>query len=568
MDIYNFDNLLTFQSAPKNKDDFSKWVLQEDIFKFLIRDFSDDYIIVYATLPHLYINSVLLPVFDRNENNINELKRWSLDNDSTWGIGYSHDDISISAPLSSCGSKLLSTGDQLIFSRSFSGAERLGRYFEINQKITHLLNVHYMDERNAWCKIDANGDILDVIKVFDLKDVSNKFFSGTVIGLKKSELEEYATAANMELVRLFDITRYDEENFNGWGNASDNQVESSSPDVFASLNVYPSYGSYSRGINFCEVKSNKTDLINKVFRSGGESKKEYCEFITQDWKNKKTVKVSCNPNSLSNYFQESDKPFEISPVFFRSEVISKYKGDTDKYYIDHNAITCRDAWHLKTFDVNEAGQVHTYIGYLSRLPFQEQLHWLQYNEDPKAPLSERVIKTDFEGTFHNQYDPLTSFKSKINDLIYKKVKWWKLRHSELLRKVQYPYTASKDEWAEEIMNLDKVLVEGLEQSQLKIIAKNLECELPKDKNLKSLQLLDLILKKSGFSDEKAFSTLTSFHVLHRLRSEIKGHVWNSDAEAHKKSAIKDHGSFMNHYKKILGDCDTSLDTIMNVIQKM
>jgi len=73
----------------------------------------------------------------------------------------------------------------------------------------------------------------------------------------------------------------------------------------------------------------------------------------------------------------------VVSAFFRPEVILKYKTDKDKYTVGERDITCRAAWHLQAFDVNEAGQVFAYICYLRNLPYAEQVHWHSYNEAPR-----------------------------------------------------------------------------------------------------------------------------------------------------------------------------------------
>ena len=87
---------------------------------------------------------------------------------------------------------------------------------------------------------------------------------------------------------------------------------------------------------------------------------------------------------LDSYFRDTGKPFEVSPVFFNPEVLTKYKSNHEKYDLDDRHIHCYGAWSLKTYSINEEGQVHTYLCYLGQLPYKEQLHWKQYNEEPKS----------------------------------------------------------------------------------------------------------------------------------------------------------------------------------------
>ena len=90
-------------------------------------------------------------------------------------------------------------------------------------------------------------------------------------------------------------------------------------------------------------------------------------------------------------------PFELSPAFFRPEVLLKYKADRDKYTVDEvrQFISCRGAWGLESHDVNDSGQVHAYLCYLRHLPYQEQLHWKSHNEEPKGTISKRAFENDF-----------------------------------------------------------------------------------------------------------------------------------------------------------------------------
>ena len=74
-------------------------------------------------------------------------------------------------------------------------------------------------------------------------------------------------------------------------------------------------------------------------------------------------------------------------MFFKPQVLDKYKADREKYRLEDRTITCRNSWYLQTYDVNEAGQVHTYITYLGNLPIEEQRYWKAFNERPKAPIS-------------------------------------------------------------------------------------------------------------------------------------------------------------------------------------
>lgn len=566
MDLFNLDKINSLALEPEDNVNFDNWALQEDVPSYLENEAKDEYIIIYASLPHTFIHTVLIPSVDPEEEIVNDLQKWSYNPFSSWGLTCSSDDAWIEPPLSGSGSETLKAGEQIIFGRSFDGASNKKNYYELNQKIAHVLDLHFISERNAWCKLDDHGDLDDIFKIININTFPRNE-TGTIICVKKETLGEYAGIENLRLIRMFDFTRYRSGNFYGWDNSQERSNFSNSNFIFGTLSVTPGTGSFSRGFQFIDIKVPKEQIVNTVWgRPKSEDVKEYCSYIAQDWKNKVVSEISCNPSCLANYFTESNLPFEITPAFFKPEVLSKYKSDRAKYKLDIRSVGCRGSWHLKTFDINSAGQVHTYLIYLSHLPYEEQLHWKQFNENPKAPLSDRAIKTDFEGQFYEEYDPLPSLKRKLDQLHAEGVNWWKLRDQDAPDKVHYPYTDSRDEWAEEILNLDQLLVEGLEEKWLRKKAKELKFD--PDARLRTLKLVETILVAVNFEEDHAREIMSPFHTVHNLRSILKGHTSGSEAETTRKDALTEYGSFRKHFEKICTDCDESLEIIAGAFKEI
>jgi hypothetical protein len=140
--------------------------------------------------------------------------------------------------------------------------------------------------------------------------------------------------------------------------------------------------------------------------------------------------------------------------------LHRFKADPEKYSLDDRSISCRNAWYLKSFDINEAGQVHAYIGDLARLPIEEQRYWQSFNEWPKETISKRAHENDILGEFSSEYDPLHLLKYKIGKLNVAPPDWWQPRGEAYMDAARYPATDSTLEWANEIMAFDQVLVEG------------------------------------------------------------------------------------------------------------
>ena len=134
-----------------------------------------------------------------------------------------------------------------------------------------------------------------------------------------------------------------------------------------------------------------------------------------------------SPKALASYFEtDFPLPFQTTPAFFTPDVLQKYKADPEKFTLEHRSIQSRGGWYLKSYDVNEVGQVHAYLCDLAMLPYKEQLYWQSFNEWPKGSISRRAFETDFEGKFTTIEDPLLELKYEIEKLDHAPPDWWRL----------------------------------------------------------------------------------------------------------------------------------------------
>jgi hypothetical protein len=250
----------------------------------------------------------------------------------------------------------------------------------------------------------------------------------------------------------------------------------------------------------------------------------------------------------------------MSPAFFRAELLHKYKSDPTKYALTDRSISCRGAWHLQTYDVNEAGQVHTYLCYLARLPYQEQLYWQSFNEWPKGSVSRRAFRTDFMGEWSTDYDPLRAVKRKVERLDVASPDWWKPRGKEVARAVHCPVTGAEAEWAEAILALDQLIIEGFQDGPLKKIA--FEMGRPLEKEWRSLKLMEECLLGKGAAEDEAKVAVDALRTVRDLRTTVKGHAApRKKADAVKKAQTA-YGSFRAHFEALAAACDDALGLIM------
>ena len=522
-----------------------------DFIQFLNDNVRSDHIALYASVQHMFLHGVLIPRATADSCNIDDLLNWHGNPFDSWSIGW---DNRIGPPLSMFGHRGIASGEQLVFLRSFSGIPEERPYVEIWQKLIHVLDLHHMRERNAWCRLNQHGDIEEVIKVIERSETDTDSGEMAIV-IQRDCLAQYAQMTDSVLFVMFDfipsrallVDFFDPENtpINLPAQKAEGGVlyrfreENGNLIWIGGVQLYPVSASYS-----------ETE----------ETERTYETYLALDWKNDEIREISCSPNALSNYFTESDLPFEMSPVFFRSEVLSRYKADTEKYKLSERSIGCRGAWHLQSYDINEADQVHTYLIYLARLPHEEQLYWKAFNERPKAPISERAFETDFQGNFSfSEHSPLASLKGMLQEL---KAPWWKLRTENEIPWAHYPVTGSNDEWRNEIQRLDRLIVEGFEERWLRSHAKELGASL--NDSDRSITLLQKCLIAHGVAKDDAAAVVRPFRELREHRSKF-AHAAGQEARRLKERAFEDHGGYRQHYTQLVESCSESMRRINKVL---
>ena len=543
-----------------NNDSQSWLVDAEGAIAFLRLNSENDDIVIYASGSSVLIHGVLAPTAkltppdgkDLQDNNIPMPDdSWRIQ--QVWGGGEGHR-MYLEAPLSSS-SKSFQGGEKLIFRRSFAGVTEGPSMIELSQKLIHSLDLHYMPERTAYCRLDSRGDIEDVIKVTQLNKGSTWDYLD-VVTIRRNELDAFMALTDTCLVLRFDFTRVRRGSFGGWGEI--NRYSRNATDLFYHGGTN-GQGSYCNGAFIVRPRVTVDDLVQAWKDDESKANRSYATFKIYDRKNDANVETSCGPEFLSNYFQKSELPWEISPAFFRPEVLHRFKADPEKYTLKDRSVSCRNAWYLTTYDINEAGQVHTYIGYLADLPYEEQLYWQAFNEWPKGPISARAHQTDIVGDWHREYEPLGTLKHTISLMDKSPPSWWKPRGDALSDAVRYPATDSVKEWGDELLALDQYLVEGFLLKPLREIAEagNRTVE----QKWAPLRVLQEALLVKGCTDEKAKSLVLPMQKLHALRTVVRGHATTEKKKA-ESNARTNFGTLRAHFTQLVTDCEKALAEVL------
>ncbi|QYI99716.1 hypothetical protein KUV46_10190 [Thalassovita mediterranea] len=550
MHKYEHKNIATkiidLDSVPEEPGEFSKWIQAKSHLKFLQANAGDDEFIVYASGPATYINTILIPRSTVEPPDIKDLMRWNGCNPfrsrSSYVSGGDIKGTTIEDGLWGSGTRSLDCGKLLFYIRSFNGWTGLkNTSVEALQEFIHIQGLHWVEEQSAYCRLDDQGELEPVFSITTrsrAQDVS-------LASLDRETLDEYLSIANLAAVRVFEFMLVGGA-FTYWTDYDTNEYTDYQGSWYRQK-LMPGHAGLTRGIQIVQPFDNYAPRSLWYSDRKKSSKNDFVDFLIFDWRNERMVQVSTDPAETTNYFEAegNNLPFDISPVFFDPEVLSKYKADKDRYEIETRRLTCRGAWELRTYDVNEAGQVHTYICYLRDLPIREQLHWAQFNEKPKASISERAYTTDIEGKFSDIIDPLDQLRGLLRRWYEGEVSWWKLADEESIRRVCTPLTSSRDEWAEAFLDLNKLVNEGF-------VVKAIRSELNRrgidfDKKDRSLNLLERLWAADDPADHGVFSNLKS--IAH-IRSKTKGHAGTKDAKVLAAAAIQEHGSFRQHFNAV------------------
>lgn len=204
--------------------------------------------------------------------------------------------------------------------------------------------------------------------------------------------------------------------------------------------------------------------------------------------------------------------------------------------------------------------MHTYLRYLANLPYQEQIYWRSFNVPPNGFVSRRALRSDYLGEWDTEYDALNAVKRKVATLDEVVVDWWKPRGQELARTVHRPITASRAEWAEAILALDQLVVEGFLERPLREIA--LKLGRKPDDEWRALKLMHECLIGAGATPDEARAAIAPLRNVNALRSIVKGHAALERRDLEVKTAATIYGSLGAHFEAIAAGCDDGLAFIM------
>ena len=567
-------NLTLLSQPPTEEALYLPWVKGETHLELLNRDSRMDEVILYASThkrtpmyASAFIHAVLTMESDVTPPERNDLLNWSSSPYRSraafvW-TSSEPDEVRVEFYDTHSRPATMKHSQNLVFGCQMEGVDDDdATYYELLQEFVHASDIHWRQEQQAYCRLDENGDIEPVVSITKGRNSE----PSTLITCKREPLEKYLAATDNVLVRFVEIMMVKQEEFTSW-DAAVREEYAGPEELFSYRLIHPNGHVWTRGTQILRPTTPKQVLFRSFtdphYR---EMNREYASFIIHDRRNDKTVEVSTKPSDTTNYFEAENNslPYEVSPAFFRPEVLSKYKADRDKYTIDetNRFISCRGAWHLKGYDINEAGQVHAYICYLRGLPYQEQLHWKAHNERPKGTISERALYNDIKGVWSFHVKPLERVLMILQEWNQKKLGWWRIHDESLFHKVNTPVSNSREEWAQAFQDLAIVVIEGFQVSAIRSLLG--QQSIPYEQNERSLSLLEKLLNVPDKTAETEIK-LNGLRQVQRIRTLARSHGGGSEAENLRRNAVNTFGTYRKHFEHVCDTVAAELETIESCI---
>src|SRR3546814_14324274 len=104
------------------------------------------------------------------------------------------------------GCSALVGGEQLVFRRHFTDVDKGPTRTELSQRLVQALDLYFMEEHEAYCRLNAEGDVEPIISLHDLRSEAGQG-SAMLVTRDAEQLHRYMAVTETALGTKFDFTR-------------------------------------------------------------------------------------------------------------------------------------------------------------------------------------------------------------------------------------------------------------------------------------------------------------------------------------------------------------------------
>jgi hypothetical protein len=260
----------------------------------------------------------------------------------------------------------------------------------------------------------------------------------------------------------------------------------------------------------------------------GKLQRQFADFLVRIDRQGKGVESTCDENILDKSTDRKGPHF-LSPVYFRPEVLQKYRDNPRKYSVSAYSVSFLDQWEI-SIGVNKEGLVHAWLGDLGRIPYEEQLHWRGYNVPPSGGINEEFYRTQLLAESVESKDPvflLHKARQDVNQRSQMKFGFdlfKELRDEDayVAKSILAPTSNEQKEFDDQLIYLSKYLVNSLNKSELEARV-SWRPKTP-DENTHTAFLGAFLIERLGCSAEFSKRAVDALRTLQSLRSRSAAHL--------------------------------------------
>lgn len=370
----------------------------------------------------------------------------------------------------------------------------LPAYQELLEEFRLFHNLHHADGSNEYLMLDSDGNEHVAARIV-----------GKRIEVRAHQLRQFLALKDAYLAIYFDRVRNstlpieDIEESNRFTDHIDDRTR-------YTLNVASTEGIRDDYSSFSRVLGKRLIPPFPKERSGmwpyDEEEERFQSFIIGVSEIGDPIENTCDPDLLANNFGANpEAPNYLTPVFFRREVLGKYYAAPSRYEVHDNHLSCGDLWGLR-LDNNHPTYVIVFLGDLgSDLSYNEQRYWRSFNVPPDGGISGVTFDRAILAKFADPERPDLLFKYLYDDVIRKWPKEWGwsllrtlgAEDEHCLKALHVPLTDEQKEFDDQVLNLTKLLVDSLNESELVSRAGTLR------EDPKGIDKLEGFFREQGFS---------------------------------------------------------------------
>ena len=174
--------------------------------------------------------------------------------------------------------------------------------------------------------------------------------------------------------------------------------------------------------------------------------------------------------------ENPEAPWDITPVYFRRQVLGRYYDEPDKYTVKDSRVEC-GMWGLK-IDNHDSDKVCVLLRDLGiSLPYTEQWHWRAHNIPPEGGVSQTFYRRMVKGEWANSDQPDLLFKQSYEQLqraCDEYLDWQLLKplssgDDYRLKRLRIFAVDEESHFKDSILDLANILIERLNEEHLEVL---------------------------------------------------------------------------------------------------